>query len=260
MKKNDFFWEERSKKYGADLSGVMFKSLPKDLNIYLHNWQLSEITKVIDKNKSLKILDIGCGFGRLAKPLVNKYKNIKVDGIDISKTYVALFNQLLKGKGKAKAADATELPFPDKSYDVVYIVTTFMYLSSKSNQEKAFMEVNRVLKPEGKIVFIERSPLGYNFVTMWGLIDVLRGKKNKEIPAVSFSVNAVKKYFHKNNFLLEEMNGIPFFTLLIHPLIISFKLNESLGKILLNLAQGFDLMGRGLLTPSLYVSYIGVKR
>ena len=52
-------------------------------------------------------------------------------------------------KAAFKAADAMNLPFPDSSFDVVLSNGLLCFLKEP---EKALMEMNRVLKPGGRLV------------------------------------------------------------------------------------------------------------
>jgi ubiquinone/menaquinone biosynthesis C-methylase UbiE len=56
--------------------------------------------------------------------------------------------------GEAQMADASaeQLPFDDESFDVVCCM---LVLCTVSNPERALAEVHRVMKPSGKLLFIE---------------------------------------------------------------------------------------------------------
>ena len=180
------FWENRSLKFGARIEGVLLKSVPENINKYLSSWMLEQVEGMIKKESDFKVLDIGCGYGRLSGPLVNSFPGIKVFGVDIAQNYVDLYNKNLSPAGKACRADSRDLPFKDNFFDAVFVVTALMYLPTKDDQSKAISEMLRVLKPGGKFVVVERSSLGYEIFTLGGIIGKLRGKKNLEIPAVSF--------------------------------------------------------------------------
>lgn len=260
MKKVEKFWEKRSLEFEDKIEGVLFKSLPLPLNKYLHKWMLSEILQVLDKNKNLKVLDIGCGYGRLSQPLIQKFPKIKIFGIDISSHYVNLFNKFLKPRGLAVKGDIKKLPFKKGSFDVVFMVTTLMYVTAVKEQEIVVSEIMRVLKPNGKFVFIERNSTGYSLVTLWGMITKIRGKKNKEIDATSFSPNKMIDLIKRNEGFILGKKGIPTFTILLIPLIMLAFVNENFLNRLLKLISSFDNKLSRLLTISLYISYIGGKQ
>ncbi len=224
MRKIQNLWEERSQKYKSNVKGVLPKAFPDWLNNILHNWMYSQIKSSIKNGDT--VLDLGCGYGRLAKEVLQDFRKTKVNGVDIAKTYVTLFNKNLAPRGKAVVADIKKLPFKSGSVDVVYMVTTLMYLTSKKDQQKAIAEIFRVLKLHGKFIFIERNPGGHSLMTLGGLITKLRGKKNKEIESVSFTKDQMGKLLSSQSFESKTTTGFPF---------------------------------GPLLTPSLYISYSGVK-
>src|SRR5579859_3573105 len=100
------YWDKRSSDYGEKIEGVLFKSFPLTFNRYLHEWMVGYILGEINKkNKTHNILDLGSGYGRIASEIIKYSKKNRVFGIDISKTYVFLFNKRLKPYGKAFVGD-----------------------------------------------------------------------------------------------------------------------------------------------------------
>lgn len=255
-------WEERSKKFGDKPEGVLQKSLNRSINDHLHLWMLNQIVKTLPKDNlsTIKILDLGCGYGRLAEPIVRKYPKVKVFGIDIAKTYVSLFNKKLAPNGKALVGDIKKLPFKDSSFDLIYMVTTMMYLTDYTDQQKAIKEIFRVLKPGGKFVFIERNPIAQKIVTLGGLIEKIKGSGSKEISAVGFTPEYLSKLIKNNKGLMERVTGIPFWTMFLPLLIVTSKVNISLCKLLLRIISLFDNLFKFVLTLSLYISYTGSKK
>lgn len=254
------FWEERSKKYKDKIEGVLPKSFPPALNGYLDEWMHAQVKSVINSGVQLNILDLGCGYGRLSSKILSEYPQAHLTGIDLSQHYVDLYNKHLSPKGHAQKGDITKLNFPKQTFDVVFMVTTLMYLTDKKSQAKAMKEIFRVLKPDGKFVFIERNLYGYKLVTLGGLVDAIRGETNKEIAAVSFKPDDFEKFVTKNNASLDKMSGIPILTVFLPLgfLISYFKLP---GEVYFyKIIKFLDLNLSWLLTPSLYISYIGSGR
>ena len=249
-------WEARSQKYKTAMEGVLPKSFPKPVNLYLDGWMFGEVSGPLRQGKEdAKILDIGCGYGRLSGKILRKHKKTRLWGIDVSKTYVAIFNKTLFPRGKAQVASATKLPFDNSFFDHIFMVTTLMYVLSKKEVEKVFSEVFRVLKAGGSFVLIERSPVGYGFVTLWGVVSFLRGKRHQEIVARSFSPEEITRLARKNGVRIKKAHGIPVTTLLLHVLILLGKRNSFLIGKLLSLTSWLDDKLKKILIPSLYVSY-----
>lgn len=253
------FWEKRSLKFGSNIVGVLIKSVPEVVNLYLHYWMLEKIETIIPENCKIKILDLGCGYGRLSNPLLIKFPKVTVFGIDLSQTYVDIYNQNLNPRGKAYKGDILKLPFNGNCFNIVFIVTTLMYLLSVEDQQKAIEEIFRVLKPGGKFAIIERSPLGYSIFTLGGIVNKVRGKTHSEIPAVSFNPNFLGRMIKKAGGEIENFQGIPSFTIFFPLIMIFSKINPNLGRMLLGIIKYVDKSFGKIYMPSLYISYVGKK-
>lgn len=251
-------WEERSRKFGYKVEGVATKSLPPVINQQLDNWMLENIRSVINKvlsKKRIRVLDLGCGYGRLSKPLLKEFRNLKTYGIDISKNYVDLYNRDLNPRGNAAEGDIKKLPYKNNYFDVVFIVTTLMYSIKIEDQKKALAEIIRVLNPRGKAIIIERSPSGYFLFTLGGLVNLIRGKKNREIKAVSIDKNILEKNIRQVNGKVEIVCGIPFLSLFMPYSIFVFKVSANLTNQISKQANFLDKKMSSFLWPSLYLCY-----
>lgn len=249
-------WEHRSKLYGTSPKGVLPKSFPSPVNNYLHVWMFEQIKQVLPGDKKIKVLDVGCGYGRLSKEVLKKNPKSSIIGIDISDTYVKLYNSQLSPRGKAIKGDIRSLPFKSSSFDIAFMVTTLMYITKRRDQEKVIRELFRVLKPDGKLVVIERNPYGHFLVTLGGLIGRLRGREFKEIPAVSFKKDYMCNLIDNSGGMITNMRGIPVWSLLLPLLIIVSKINLGFAGGILKIISLADEHFSWLLTPSLYIAYI----
>lgn len=93
-----------------------------------------------------KILDLGCGDG-LDLMIFNK-EGHDVTGIDNSNNLI----QICKKRGlNARLGSAYEIPFKNKTFDIVFVNSVFHHIAFKT----AFWEIRRVLKANGKICFLE---------------------------------------------------------------------------------------------------------
>ncbi len=94
-------------------------------------------------DKSLKILDVGAGHGAFAKRLYDM-------GFDISACDLFPENFMFD-KIECKKADITRsLPYPDNSFDSVIAIEVSEHIN---NHESFFSELNRILKPDGQLIF-----------------------------------------------------------------------------------------------------------
>jgi len=152
----------------------------KNQNIYLA--ELNAIKRFVPSDKFG--VEIGVGSGRFALPL-----GIKV-GIDPSKKMAEISRK--RGIQVYKAV-AEQLPFSDKTFDFVLMITTICFVD---DLVKSFKEAYRVLKTDGFIIvgFIDKeSELGKRYQ--------LKRKKSKFYKDATFySVKGVINFLRKTNF------------------------------------------------------------
>lgn len=200
MNETQAYWEKRAKHYKLDVRGVLFKKpYPQFVNDWFHKWSLGEVESVIDTNKKLVLLDIACGWGRLSAPLLEHFPKVSTVGVDISKPYVKFYNKLLSPRGKAKFGTMEKVPFSNKSVDIAFLVVSLMYLPTKVEQEKAMKEIMRMLKKNGKLVLIERTPL-------MARLD-LKKRNHKQI---SFTKEEIKELVRASHGRIKQMHSWPF--------------------------------------------------
>jgi SAM-dependent methyltransferase len=100
-----------------------------------------------------RVLDLGCGEGRLAREL--RRRGYDVVGIDASPTLVRLAGEA-DPTGEYRVADAAALPFADGSFD---LVIPFMSLQDMDDATGALREAARVLAPGGRLCLAILHPL-----------------------------------------------------------------------------------------------------
>src|SRR5215470_3245581 len=111
-----------------------------------------------------KVLEFGCGPDGEAFTLAER--GARVDGIDISE--IAIQKAIAKGVARDLSANlnfqvmnAEDLRSADNTFDVVCGSGILHHL----DLSKIRREITRVLKPNGRAVFLE--PLGHNFLINW---------------------------------------------------------------------------------------------
>lgn len=87
------------------------------------------------------VLDVGCAKGFMLHDLAELIPGITVKGVDVSR--YAIENAIEDMKPHVQVANATHLPFPDKSFDVVISVTTVHNLE-RTECIQALREIERV--------------------------------------------------------------------------------------------------------------------
>ena len=96
-----------------------------------------------------KVLDIGCGKGFLVHDFIKALPGLEVAGIDISQYAIA--NAMAEVRPLVKVANATDLPFSDRSFDLVVSINTLHNLYNYQ-LKKALQEIERVGKAHKYIV------------------------------------------------------------------------------------------------------------
>ena len=124
----------------------------------VRHWPLlkEELEELAARWQGGKLLNIGCAHGPDFLPFSQGFE---LWGVDSS---VAMLEQALRYSAKFRlhvnliAADALFLPFPNNTFDWAISVATYHHIKGREEREKAFVELKRVLKPQGEA-----------FLTVW---------------------------------------------------------------------------------------------
>jgi len=149
----------------AVLTGVFDKRSLVTANL---GQELKFIRKTLRKYKCRKVLDAGCGNGRLSIPLAHPEqgliftpKGFEVIGGDVNKTLLeqAKSNSPDKENPKFIYCDIKNIPFPEGTFDAVLIMWHVICEFNDTDREQVIDEAHRVLKNQG--IFILDVPLEY---------------------------------------------------------------------------------------------------
>ncbi len=104
----------------------------------------------------LEVLDVGSGVGGPARFLAANF-GCRVTGIDWSAEYCRIATSLtelvgLGGQVRFRAGDASYLPFPDASFDLVWTQHVVMNIADRA---RLYAEMHRVLRPGGKLAMYD---------------------------------------------------------------------------------------------------------
>ncbi|MCC3411328.1 MULTISPECIES: glycosyltransferase [unclassified Microcoleus] len=115
------------------------------------NTSVKQILEGIPSQSEWKILEIGCGVGRIIKPLRQMFA--QVDGVDIAENMIQFAKKYLadgKQNGEVYVNNGCDLQaLSSENYDFVYSTIVFQHIRSLSVVKNYFREIFRVLKPAG---------------------------------------------------------------------------------------------------------------
>lgn len=147
-----------------------------------------------------KILDIGCGNGRLTDMFESKRLNYT--GIDFSKELITIAQETRGEKGNFIHADALSLPFEDNSFDTVFSIAVLHHIPSKENRKRFISEAYRVLKPGGTCVLTAWNTLQWRFAKthLIHCIKKLCGHSQMDFGdmIITFGKNKKQRYIHSH--------------------------------------------------------------
>lgn len=119
---------------------------------------LLRLLNIDDKNKNLNILDLGCGQGFFIEKIIDKYSNIHVYGIDLAEKLLKIAESKFSKNDNIHLShtDAVNLShIKDHTIDKVYSV---LALQNMNDVDAVIKELGRVLKENGKCVFVINHP------------------------------------------------------------------------------------------------------
>ncbi|MCB1527716.1 MAG: class I SAM-dependent methyltransferase [Hyphomicrobiaceae bacterium] len=111
--------------------------------------------------RQVSLLDVACGTGRLLREIRLAFPALRLTGLDLSSSYLSEAAAHMNGLRSAQliAANAEQIPLPTSSQDIVTTVFLFHELPGDVRRRVA-SEMARVLKPGGRLVFIDSLQMG----------------------------------------------------------------------------------------------------
>jgi len=179
-----------------------------------------------------RVLDVGCGVGRLARPLTRYLKeNGSYEGFDIVPKQISwaekafgkhfpnfyfqhadIYNKEYNPKGKIKASEY-RFPYESESFDFIFLTSVFTHML-REDVEHYFSEISRVLKPKGrcliscflinptslKLIEEKKSTLSFQYPNN----GYRTSEKDTFESSVAYEEEIMKKLFDKNGLKIVE--------------------------------------------------------
>jgi ubiquinone/menaquinone biosynthesis C-methylase UbiE len=154
----------------------------------------------------LKVLDVGCANGGILRPLAQQHE---LHGVDVSEGLVKLANDY---GVKAVLHDFAKgpLPYPDKTFDAVFFGETIEHLV---DTDQMMFELNRVLKPGGKLVLTFPNIRTLLSLAMMAFFDLppMYSARYHSFHFRDFTLKTIKIVLRNHGFRYEKAVGSAFF-------------------------------------------------
>ncbi|MBN2599712.1 MAG: class I SAM-dependent methyltransferase [Candidatus Thermoplasmatota archaeon] len=204
--------------YGCDL--LVDDKTAEEFTIYMKKFTdlyiiLSKTVKHHTTASQPHILDLGCGPGLLSAELLKQIPDATVIGMDPLRKMLRLAQEHTE-KSDVRIFEpvlgvSENIPLKEQSIDT--IVSRFS-LSYWKQPHQSFLEMNRVLRPNGKIVF---ETLNREF-PKWKLLGIKVGmllnhagrdvtKYHVDAYTLAYTQEEVEMFFKKTGFLILEKQG-----------------------------------------------------
>lgn len=157
-------------------------------------WLVRQIVQPLRIRSGQSVLECGCGAGAFLAVLMKLHPNLRVAGIDYSRSLLAL--AIRRIPGCFLYGDISSIPFIlSESFNHVVSFGTFIYLASPSQATRALEEMIRATKPGGRLLIGEVSDAAKR-----RLAEQLRAKTHATRRTVAPG-NPDHLYLHKSFFL-----------------------------------------------------------
>jgi ubiquinone/menaquinone biosynthesis C-methylase UbiE len=151
---------------------------------FLDSFERGELFHLLGDLRGKKVLDVGCGSGRIIADL-RKF-GATVVAADISESMVHSTKKKFPDI-EVIISDVADMPFEDNSFD--FVIATFLIVHLKF-LEPAFNEVNRVLKPGGSFILTN-----------------INQRKSPKLKVGDKEEIVIKSFYHRPQNVLEDLES-----------------------------------------------------
>ena len=172
-------------------------------NLWVQKYSLGptrrEVLKIVmpllNENKKLKIIDIGCGTGQLIKEISKECENVNYLGIDVAENMIKIAKENNSGKNIKFEVCPIEKFNSKEKFDIVICIHAFPYFPDK---ESALKKISKLCRENATVVIVNSSTNSLKDL----IINFFLKATTSE--AKYLSIEEMKKLFKKAN--LKEKN------------------------------------------------------
>ena len=114
-------------------------------------------------NESTRVLDFGCGWGRMLRPFLNRVDAQNLYGADVRSESVQYARELNPFSQFFVVDGMPPMPFEDSSFDLIIAYSVFSHLNEDVSREWV-KEITRVIQPGGLVFFTTQGSDFLDFV------------------------------------------------------------------------------------------------
>lgn len=140
-------------------------------------WELVDVLVSEGDLRGRRVLDLGCGTGRLAAALAER--GVKVWGVDPSAEMLAQARAAVGGRVGLKQGRAEALPFKDAWFERAVLRLAVHLL----DRRRALPELARVLAPDGRLAIATFAPGHFEWYWLVGVFPEVGEIDRKRFPA-----------------------------------------------------------------------------
>ena len=120
--------------------------------------------KMLPPHEGMSVLDVGCGTGTHLS--IYQKAGCEVSGIDSSPAMLDVARAKLGERAQLRLADASRMPFPDETFDLV-LATHLLHEMPSPVRSQVMKEAKRVMRKSGCFLIIDFHPGPIRFPKGW---------------------------------------------------------------------------------------------
>ncbi len=152
----EHYWAVERRRLGDAFRIVLSAGESHAANAAYHLWESETLRRALPRRRSLVVLDIACGLGRISAVLADR--RVRIVGLDNALDMLRAARRAVARRNARSGIGWTqgvshELPFADASFDAVTCLGLLEHLPAPL-QRATLSEAVRVLRPGGSLLFV----------------------------------------------------------------------------------------------------------